>query len=506
MITRLQITGFKNLLNVDIRFGPFTCIAGLNGFGKSNLFDAIQFLSLLAQKPLLEAARAVRGGGRIRDLFHRTGDQRLSTMHFAVEMIIPSEGKDDLGQSARASSTLLEYRLTLTHSPDSHLDTIDRLAILEESLGYITKGEAHRHLHFPHTARTWRDSVVFNRKRGEAFISTEEEEGNTIVRLHQDGGGSRGRPLSFLARSLPRTVLSSTNAAESPTALLARREMESWRLLQMEPSALRRSDTFTDPHHLGSDGSHLAATLYRLEHQAEVGTTSSNSEHSPSINRQEPTSGHIYAEVGNRLATFLDDVRKVSVERDEKRELLTLQVKTKSGTNFPAPALSDGSLRFLALAILEIDPGTSGVICLEEPENGIHPNRIAAMINLLRRIAVDPDEVVGDDNPLRQVIVNTHSPAVVQQVPEESLLVAYSSQHLVDNQRLEGVEFRPLAQTWRTDNDENATQPVVASLGDLLSYLNPAPKVDDLRPAQGKYFKRRVVDRDDVQRYLPFAS
>ena len=28
MLTRLKVKGFKNLVDVDIRFGPFTCIAG----------------------------------------------------------------------------------------------------------------------------------------------------------------------------------------------------------------------------------------------------------------------------------------------------------------------------------------------------------------------------------------------------------------------------------------------------------------------------------------------
>lgn len=31
MLTRLKVSGFKNLVDVDMRFGPFTCIAGANG-------------------------------------------------------------------------------------------------------------------------------------------------------------------------------------------------------------------------------------------------------------------------------------------------------------------------------------------------------------------------------------------------------------------------------------------------------------------------------------------
>jgi AAA15 family ATPase/GTPase len=63
MLTRLKISGFKNLYNVDVRFGPFTCIAGTNGVGKSNLFDAIGFLSKLANCSLVEAALSVRDEG-----------------------------------------------------------------------------------------------------------------------------------------------------------------------------------------------------------------------------------------------------------------------------------------------------------------------------------------------------------------------------------------------------------------------------------------------------------
>ncbi|HEX8249142.1 MAG TPA: AAA family ATPase, partial [Pyrinomonadaceae bacterium] len=60
MLTRLKVKGFKNLVDVDVRFGAFTCIAGSNGVGKSNLFDAIRFLSDLADHSLIRAATSVR--------------------------------------------------------------------------------------------------------------------------------------------------------------------------------------------------------------------------------------------------------------------------------------------------------------------------------------------------------------------------------------------------------------------------------------------------------------
>lgn len=98
MLTRLKVSGFKNLEDVDVRFGPFTCIAGANGVGKSNVFDAIGFLSGLAKYTLIEAARRVRAddnSGDVGSLFARVGDEIGSHMQLDAEMIIPSTGTDD---------------------------------------------------------------------------------------------------------------------------------------------------------------------------------------------------------------------------------------------------------------------------------------------------------------------------------------------------------------------------------------------------------------------------
>ena len=60
MLLKLEVKGFKNLKDVTIRFGPLTCLVGLNGVGKSNVFDAIQFLRALADTDIQSAAQMVR--------------------------------------------------------------------------------------------------------------------------------------------------------------------------------------------------------------------------------------------------------------------------------------------------------------------------------------------------------------------------------------------------------------------------------------------------------------
>ena len=494
MLTRLQVSGFKNLVDVDVRFGPFTCIAGANATGKSNLFDAIHFLSCVADRPLLDAALGVRDegarSGDVRKLFHRVGDTYDEQMLFTAEMIVPSEGEDELGQIAKATATFLRYSLTVGLRQERDRLGPTALEILKEELTHIRMGEARRHLPFPNKPGTWRESAVTAKRRGAPFISTEGHGADRVIKLHQDGG-SRGKPLPRLAANLPRTVLSVVNAAENPTATLAKKEMQSWRLLQLEPSSLRKPDPFTAPTKLGTDGGNLAATLYHLA-QTDGGGPPAQS----SIGSQ------ACAEVANRLSELIDDVRDVRVDRDEKRELLTLLVTDRDGTAHPAMALSDGTLRFLALAVLEHDPESTGVICLEEPENGIHPERIPAMLRLLQDIATDTDEPVGEDNPLRQVIVNTHSPAVVGEVPDGSLLVAELAEKLVGQKRFRCARFSALPDTWRA----RADAPMV-SKGRLLAYLNPhlgaAARGDDA-PLRLKAGERRVVDRPDLQKYFPF--
>jgi hypothetical protein len=104
---------------------------------------------------------------------------------------------------------------------------------------------------------------------------------------------------------------------------------------------------------------------------------------------------------------------------------------------------------------------------MEEPENGIHPANVGPMVNLVRDLAVDPMEEPGPDNPLRQVIVNTHSQAVVRLVGADDLLMAATEFVEEDGVERGSLTLRPVKGSWRAKLP--GSHPV--GKADLLPYL-----------------------------------
>jgi predicted ATPase len=506
MLTRLKVSGFKNLVDVDVWFGPFTCIAGANGVGKSNLFDAITFLRLLSTKPLLDAAFSVRDesaqSGDVRSLFFQMGKSHARLMKFEAWMITPKEGVDDLRQKVKASNTLLKYELHLAYRGEQADE--GPLEVRLERLTPVTSGDAPKMIRFKHDAGEWRRGVVESKRRSRGKSGFIETVGDKI-RVQQDQ--KQGRPREYLAPTLPRTVLSSVNAKESPTVVVARNEMANWRFLQFEPTSLRSPDPFRADKIVGPNGSHLAATLHSLDR-----STNGNGHAKPPARET----------VARRVAELVQDVREVWVDEDQSREQFTLMARLSDDTPHAARSLSDGTLRFLALAIIEQTPQSGGLYCLEEPENGIHPERIPAMLRLLRDIAVDPEEPPSDtDNPLRQVIINTHAPQVVAQVDDDSLIMAHNRRTTLSAQQAENLNIDPgrvgkpthlasfsaLQGTWRTKASKG--DPALmqeTSRGALLAYLTPVTIESSGLPEESAKPRKRVIDRADVKQLLLFKS
>jgi len=77
---------------------------------------------------------------------------------------------------------------------------------------------------------------------------------------------------------------------------------------------------------------------------------------------------------------------------------------------YPAPVLSDGTLRFAAIAAAFFQPDMPDLLTIEEIENGIHPTRLRLLVEMLKTQALQTG---------RQIIATTHSPVVLAWLSEK---------------------------------------------------------------------------------------
>ena len=467
MLTKLEVNGFKNLVGFELAFGPYTCIAGPNGVGKSNIFDAIQFLSLLTEHTINQAALQIRNSGEdtgdIADLFFTRDVQWPNQLDFAAEMIVEKSVSDDFGRKAEASSSFLRYEVSFRYEhPSSTAGHLGGLVLEKEVLKPITSGRAWEHLRFPHIKSRFRDTAVYNRRHSKSpyiSTSTDEETQQTVIVVHQDGGShGRGRPAP--AKGATRTIIGTENTATTPTILAARQEMKKWRILALEPAAMRRPDRYTQAPGIAADGAHIPATLYHF-----ANTTSPEA---------------VYGDVASRLS-YMVPVHSLRIDKDDVRQLLSLELEDPSGLRLRANSISDGTLRFLALVVLAEVESTTGLYCMEEPENGIHPAKLQVMHNLLQDIAVDTNKFIGSDNLLRQVIVATHSPYFVQLQAKEDLVLAKDRMwRSATGRELHGLSCSPYKDSWRCHNGNQDYVDLIS----LQSYLIPPDEVQITLPPQ----------------------
>lgn len=194
MITDIKIDGFKSFQNFEMTFTPLTVVAGANASGKSNLFDALQLLSRLAETDLKTAFSEQRGNPS--ELFTQYDENwYASEMGFTVEMLVNRRVRDNWGGEAELNNTRLRYRLVIARK-SSDLG-IDDLAVKFEHLEKI-KSEDDQWVHHipPKEAK-----ILWQTKRAGGskvpFIQTIEQNGITTIKIRQDGkqGGRQLRPM-----------------------------------------------------------------------------------------------------------------------------------------------------------------------------------------------------------------------------------------------------------------------------------------------------------------------
>lgn len=132
MITYIKISGFKSFHNFEMEFTPFTVIAGANVSGKSNLFDALQLLSRLAETDNLKKAFTEQRGEFI-ELFTQYDDGHYAPeIHILIEMLVNRKIKDAWGNEAELKYTRLRYELKIQRY--THSSGLEDLTVTYEQL------------------------------------------------------------------------------------------------------------------------------------------------------------------------------------------------------------------------------------------------------------------------------------------------------------------------------------------------------------------------------------
>jgi predicted ATPase len=386
MITKIEIDGFKTLNHFKIELSPLVIIAGANGSGKSNLFDAILLLSRLAETDLKSAFQEQRGEAR--ELFTQYPDGNYANeMRFVVEVLVDREVKDSWGSENKLKYTRLKYTLKISRDKDKR--GLDRLYITKEELLPIKKANDKWCEHYVGAKRDdWIPKIKVGRTV--AFINTERDPENRIPTIYLQQDGTRGGKPSR-AEEVEQTVLSGVANTEFPHAFAMREEMMRWKLLQLNPIELRKPSSVLAKDFIGADGSNLPATLARMKAE----------------------DSSVTQDISREINNLLPGITAIDVEEDIRSDQYVLISISQDGRKFSSRVLSEGTLRILALLVFKLDIQHKGVLCFEEPENGIHPFRLENMSTLLRELATDFKNEEEQDIPLRQIIINTHSPILV---------------------------------------------------------------------------------------------
>ncbi len=238
-----------------------------------------------------------------------------------------------------------------------------------------------------------------------------------------------------------------SDPASEGIAWYVRRHLDGWRLYHFHDtsptSPMKKTGDVHDNRGLRPDGANLAPFLYYL--------------------REKHNSAYILVRDAVRLAApFFDDFMLEPLALNENKIRLEWR-HAGSDAYFDASSLSDGSLRFIALAVLLLQPKVlrPSTILLDEPEIGLHPYAITLLSSLIEQASAET-----------QVILATQSSLLLDHFAPEDVLVADRTEGRTEFTRLDPeklevwLEDYSLGQLW--EKNEIGGRPNQGPWGDAL--------------------------------------
>ena len=340
LIRELRLDGFLSFApgSKPFEMRPLNVLIGPNGSGKSNLIEALDLLSATPHD-LADAVR--KGGGSIEWLWK--GDPPASEAE--IEAI--------LDRSGTPTGRDLRYRLNLG-------SVRTRLELLDEAI----------------------EETTSNPGKDDVYFYYRFQRGHPAINVRTVAGETSRRNLRREDLLPDQSVLAQRKDPEQypevtwvGRRLAAIRCLTDWTLGRRTPARKPQPADLREDQLL-SDCSNLALVLNHIEHSGDTN-------------------------INDLLKQFFPRFRYLSTRISGGTVQFYLH---EAGFKSPIPAtrLSDGTLRFISLLAALLSPSSPPLLCIEEPELGLHPDAVALLA-----------EVLVEASNRMQLVITTHSDALV---------------------------------------------------------------------------------------------
>lgn len=381
MITRLEASHYRCFDWLAIDMGAYHVLAGANGSGKSTLLDIPLLLGDMLSRGLIPALLEAPGPGAsaraqsLQEIIHCDHGDYFS---FALEAALPEHiitilvGRAPVSvqKDQRHWPHKLRYEVRFQIFNDVELHVTDEFLCLmpqhvtRPAMGWSIGGSR---------PRTWQ-TIIARASGAPIAIKAEYAREKFVLRL---------QPQQLALANLPYD-LHLFPASGWLKALLE------GGMVRYEPqvSALRRACPPGQPRTIRPDAMNLPWMVLRLKHE-----------------RYELFEAWVeHVKMALPYVIALD-----AAERTEDHYAY-LQLTYQGGYTVTSSGLSDGTLRILALTILPYLSSAPQMMCVEEPENHIHPRAIEVVLQSLTSLYDS------------QVWTSTHSPVVLAHTDLKAVL------------------------------------------------------------------------------------
>ena len=353
LLKSLRINRMLSFRDVDLDLRPLNVLIGPNASGKSNLIEIIALL----QSTSRDLAGFVRQSGGITDwLWKGSSSENGLGVSGRIEAIL------NVPQFPQQFPQPLRYVMEIAESAQ-------RLEIVEEVLENERPDPGHSNPYH-----------YFQIREGRGMIRAPDEDNAARIRTRPISADDISAGQSVLHELRDPTLNREISRVGSQfNAIRLYREWNMGRKSSIRNP--QQTDAAID--FLQEDFSNLALILNQLR------------------------STSAFSEIERSLTQFYDAYEQVGVGIQANTAQLWIREKGLENA-IPATRLSDGTLRFMALLAILCHPEPPPLVCIEEPELGLHPDVIPLIAELLTSAS-----------QRTQIVVTTHSKALIDELSDD---------------------------------------------------------------------------------------